>query len=145
MSAANAGDLGSIPGLRRSPGERNGYPLQYSGLENSMDYSMGFSREEYWSGLPYPLQWIFSTQGSNPGLLHCRQILNHLSHPRSPGGGAISLQNMLNVTCLALFQEPIVPEEPSPKDSLTWEPMSRALWVQITCEAITNPVPPHPV
>ena len=37
-SACNAGDLGSIPGLRRSPGEGNGYPLQYSGLENSMDY-----------------------------------------------------------------------------------------------------------
>ena len=31
------GDLGSIPGLRRSPGEGKGYPLQYSGLENSMD------------------------------------------------------------------------------------------------------------
>ena len=36
-SAYNVGDLGSIPGLRRSPGEGNGYPLQYSGLENSMD------------------------------------------------------------------------------------------------------------
>ena len=33
----NAGDLGSIPGLGRSPGEGKGYPLQYSGLENSMD------------------------------------------------------------------------------------------------------------
>ena len=32
------GDLGSIPGLGRSPGDRKGYPLQYSGLENSMDY-----------------------------------------------------------------------------------------------------------
>ena len=31
------GDLGSIPGLGRSPGEGNGYPLQYSGLENSID------------------------------------------------------------------------------------------------------------
>ena len=31
-------DLGSIPGLGRSPGEGKGYPLQYSGLENSMDY-----------------------------------------------------------------------------------------------------------
>ena len=31
-------DLGSIPGLGRSPGEGNGYPLQYSGLENSMDF-----------------------------------------------------------------------------------------------------------
>ena len=37
-SACNAGDLGLIPGLGRSPGERNGYPLQYSGLENSTDY-----------------------------------------------------------------------------------------------------------
>ena len=36
-SAYNAGDLGSIPGLGRSPGEGNGYPLQYSGLENSME------------------------------------------------------------------------------------------------------------
>jgi len=31
------GDLGLIPGLGRSPGEGKGYPLQYSGLENSMD------------------------------------------------------------------------------------------------------------
>ena len=36
-SACNAGDLGLIPGLGRSPGEGNGNPLQYSGLENSMD------------------------------------------------------------------------------------------------------------
>ena len=36
-SACNAGDLDSIPGLGRSPGEGKGYPLQYSGLENSMD------------------------------------------------------------------------------------------------------------
>ena len=36
-STCNGGDLGSIPGLGRSPGEGNGYPLQYSGLENSMD------------------------------------------------------------------------------------------------------------
>ena len=36
-SACNAEDLGSIPELGRSPGEGNGYPLQHSGLENSMD------------------------------------------------------------------------------------------------------------
>ena len=36
-SACNAGDLGWIPGLGRSPGEGKGYPLQYFGLENSMD------------------------------------------------------------------------------------------------------------
>ena len=37
-SVCNAGDLGSIPGLGRSPGEGKGYPVQYSGLENSMEY-----------------------------------------------------------------------------------------------------------
>ena len=36
-SACNAGDLGSIPGSGRCPGEGNGNPLQYSCLENSMD------------------------------------------------------------------------------------------------------------
>ena len=37
-SACNTGDLGLIPGLGRSCGEGKGYPLQYSGLENAMDY-----------------------------------------------------------------------------------------------------------
>ena len=37
VSAYSVGDLGSIPGLERSPGEGNGNPLQYSCLENSMD------------------------------------------------------------------------------------------------------------
>ena len=36
-SACNVEDLGSIPGMERSPGEGKGYPIQYSGLENSMD------------------------------------------------------------------------------------------------------------
>ena len=36
-SARNAGDLGLIPGLGKCPGEGKGYPLQYSGLENSMN------------------------------------------------------------------------------------------------------------
>ena len=38
-SAYNSGELGLIPGLGRFSGEGNGYPLQYSGLENSMDYT----------------------------------------------------------------------------------------------------------
>ena len=38
-SACNVGDLGSIPGLGRSPRERKGYPLQYSGLKSPVDYS----------------------------------------------------------------------------------------------------------
>ena len=36
-SSCNVGDLGSIPGLGRSPGEGNSYSHQYSALENSMD------------------------------------------------------------------------------------------------------------
>ena len=36
-STCNVGDLGSVPGMGRSPGEGKGYPLQYCGLENSMD------------------------------------------------------------------------------------------------------------
>ena len=39
-STCNAGDLGLIPGLERSPGEGKGYPLQYSCLETSMDYTV---------------------------------------------------------------------------------------------------------
>ena len=42
-STCNAGDLGSIPGLGRSPGEGNGNSLQYSCLENSID------REAWWA------------------------------------------------------------------------------------------------
>ena len=42
VSACNSGDLGLIPGSGRSPGEGKGYLLQYSGLENSMDYIVHF-------------------------------------------------------------------------------------------------------
>ena len=53
-SACNARDLGLIPGSGRSPGEGNGYPLQYSCLENPMDrgawqaQSMGFVKSRTW-------------------------------------------------------------------------------------------------
>ena len=45
-SACNVGNLGSIPGSGRSPGEGNGYPLQYSCPENSMD-------SEFWWAIVY--------------------------------------------------------------------------------------------
>ena len=44
-SASNVGDLGSIPGSGRSPGEGKDYPLQYSGLENSIDCIVMGSKE----------------------------------------------------------------------------------------------------
>ena len=68
-SACNVGDLGLIPGLRRSPGEEKGYPLQYSGVENSMDYTVqGITKNrtrrsdftslrEYCGRLPRPLEF----------------------------------------------------------------------------------------
>ena len=53
-SACNVGDPGSIPGLGRSPGEGNNYPLQYSSLENPVDrgfsgrlWSMGSQRDRH--------------------------------------------------------------------------------------------------
>ena len=55
-------------------------------LCDPMDYSlpaspsMGFSRQEYWGGFPFPSPGIFTTQELNPGLLNCRQTLYPLSH-----------------------------------------------------------------
>ena len=44
----------------------------------------GFSRQEYWSGLPRPLPGDLPNSGISLGLPHCRQILCHLSHQGSP-------------------------------------------------------------
>ena len=46
--------------------------------------SMGFSWQEYWSGCHFLLQRIFPTQGSNPGLPHCRQTLLPSEQPGKP-------------------------------------------------------------
>ena len=56
-SPCNAGDLGLIPRLGRSPGEGNGYPLQYSGVENSM----GFQRVRHdWASFTSHLFFVCS-------------------------------------------------------------------------------------
>ena len=46
-STCNVGDLGSVPGLGRSPGEGESHPLQYPGLENSMDCTVTKSTKGY--------------------------------------------------------------------------------------------------
>ena len=46
--------------------------------------SLGFSRQEYWSGLPFPSSGIFPANESNPGFIHCRWILYQLSYKGSP-------------------------------------------------------------
>ena len=97
-SAGGIRDVGLIPRSGRFSGKGNGNPLQYSCLENPTDrgawwvsrvqlfstpwtvahqapLSVGFSRQEYWSGLHFLFHGIFLTQGSNPHrlcLLYCR-------------------------------------------------------------------------
>ena len=56
-SACSAGDLGSIPGLGRSPGEENCNPLHYSCLENSMDRLWGRKELDMTEGLTLSLSW----------------------------------------------------------------------------------------
>ena len=56
-SACNAGDLGSIPGLGKFPGEEKGYPLPYSCLENSMNYTVHGTLQARileWVAFPFP-------------------------------------------------------------------------------------------
>ena len=67
----NAGDVGSIPRLGRSPGGGNGHPLQYSGLENSMD------RGTWWStvhGVAKSQSWVLSFV-SHAKTLHVAQVV----------------------------------------------------------------------
>ena len=59
-STRNAGDLDSILGLGRSPGEGKGYPLQYSGLENSMDCGVAESDMTELLSLYFPPDWTFT-------------------------------------------------------------------------------------
>ena len=69
-SACNVGDLGLIPGLGRSHGGGNGYPLQYSGLENSMDCSP-------WGGKETDTTERLSVEHFTVlgGLLHCEPVI----------------------------------------------------------------------
>ena len=59
--------------------------------------SMGFSRQEYWSGLPFPSPEDLPDPGIDPGLLHCKQTLYRLSHQESPGleSGVINRVSLL--------------------------------------------------
>ena len=60
---ANAGNMSSIPGLGRSPGEGNSNPLQYSGLENSLDRGA-------WQAIVYGVAESDMTEGLNKNNNH---------------------------------------------------------------------------
>ena len=53
-------------------------------VANQAPLFMGFSRQEYWNGLPFPFPGVFLSQGLNPGLPDCRKSLYCLSHQGSP-------------------------------------------------------------
>ena len=67
-SACNAGDLGSIPGLGRSPGEGKGYPFHYSSLESSLDCIVhGVTKSQtYWATFTSLSLYIVMKSGDNP-------------------------------------------------------------------------------
>ena len=67
-----AADLGSIPGLGRSPGEEKGYPLQYSGLENSMDYIV--------HGVTKNRTWLSDFHCHPHIILHDRYVISRLAN-----------------------------------------------------------------
>ena len=72
----------------------------------------GFSRQEYWNRLPYLLnKGFFPNQGSNLGLLHCRQILYHLSTREAPTINMISSKLNNNSRRWVQLLLPFVKEE----------------------------------
>ena len=78
-STCNAGDLDSIPGLGRSPAERTGYPLQYSGLENSMVcIVLGVAKSQMWLSDFHSLTCPFWVFDLTYGFLGC-----NFNHPCS--------------------------------------------------------------
>ena len=65
--------------------------------------SVGFSRQEYWSGLPFPSPGGLPV----PGLLHCRQILYHLCHLGSPIVEPISINSIIScdfLSCMTIYK-----------------------------------------
>ena len=88
-SACNAGDLGLIPRFGRSPGEWKGYPLQYYGLENPMDYSpWGCKESDMTEQLSLPLSNVVYSMGR---IHHFSKLRIKLYYLRAKTGSNITL------------------------------------------------------
>ena len=94
-STSNAGDLGSVPGLGRFSGEGKGCPLQYSGLENSMDcmvhgvtkswtWLSHFYRSPLTQGTSLVVQWLrlHVPNTGDPGSIPCQGTRPHMPQLR---------------------------------------------------------------
>ena len=93
-SACKAGDLGSVAGLGRSPGEGNGYPLQYSGLENSVDCIVhGVTKSQtQLSDFHFQFQGgAHPALGQEDSLQPALRVLTCWAPPASASGGVPSL------------------------------------------------------
>ena len=101
-SARNAGDLDSIPGLGRSPGEGKGYPFQYSGLENSMDCIVHGVTKSQTPPSNFHFHFTLVVKGTLKSLLqhhnskasalwHSAFFMVQLSHPNMTTGKTIAL------------------------------------------------------
>ena len=120
-SACNAGDLGLIPGLGRSPGEGKGHPVQYCGLENSMDCIVhGVTKSWTWlsdfhfTSLHFPM-WTLVTWGNS--------LLVRIFHNQ----GAVLRQNpRLNIWGEYHLGRKV-------KDPLGGPPVSQRAWVTVDC------------
>ena len=111
----NVGDLGSIPGLGRFPGEGKGYPLQYSGLENSMGCIV--------HGVPKSQTWL-----SNFHSLPHSQGVNKVRVYASGGGGALALMLSKQVGFGFWLQGPQLQNQHFSKE-FTYTTVHRLGWV----------------
>ena len=100
-SAYNAGDLGSIPGLGKSPGEGKGYPFQYSGLENSMEHTV--------HGVTKSRTWLSDFHSSV------------FRQAQSPPPGFETWQCFRDAMILAALGTPGLPDQTGPDWPLCWQ------------------------
>ena len=128
-SACNAGDPASIPGSGRSPGEGIGYPLQYSGLENSMDcivhgVAKSWTRlsdlhfhfpvisssiapfsscpQSFLASRAFPMSWLFASDGQSTGASTSASVLSVSGQGWFPLG-LTSLISLLSQVCSKVF------------------------------------------
>ena len=97
-SACNPGDLGSISGLGRSLGEGKGYPLQYSGLKNSMDSPWGHKESDRTEWLSLSFFPPGNYEQDNLRGAHCTKTLHHC-RPTTPSGPGLTPSSQLHARC----------------------------------------------
>ena len=108
--------------------------------------SMGFSRQDYWSGLPCPPPRIFPTQGLNPCLL-CLLHWQESSLPLAPSGKPLSLSTLFQMTLesqlgsVLLWFDPRMSLFRPPCSSMNWK-KQRQIKSPTSCRATPSPHPP---